>query len=141
MADSQTLQESQALSMFLATQNKIRDTLKENLERVTGYDELLSDIVSLCVNMFETRLYLAPHEKHMLVKVMGFGLFLLDAEPQSLSKLDQRKKLNLSKIDRVFKVSIPCLSFYSTNISQLIYIFPTEFGSCSFVWRYANRSF
>ncbi len=30
MADSQALQESQNLSMFLATQGKIRDTLKGN---------------------------------------------------------------------------------------------------------------
>ncbi|XP_034233403.1 cytoplasmic FMR1-interacting protein-like [Thrips palmi] len=103
MADSQTLQESQNLSMFLATQNKIRDAVKENLERVPGFEDLLADVVSLCVHMFETRLYLAPHEKHMLVKVMGFGLFLMDGEPQSLTKLDQRKKLNLAKIDRVFK--------------------------------------
>lgn len=103
MADSQTLQESQNLSMFLATQNKIRDTVKENLERVPGFEDLLSDVVSLCVHMMETRMYLAPHEKHMLVKVMGFGLFLMDNEAQALSKLDQRKKLNLAKIDRIFK--------------------------------------
>ncbi|KAK3928668.1 Cytoplasmic FMR1-interacting protein [Frankliniella fusca] len=103
MADSQTLQESQNLSMFLATQNKIRDTVKENLEKVPGFEDLLSDVVSLCVHMMETRMYLAPHEKHMLVKVMGFGLFLMDSEPQALSKLDQRKKLNLAKIDRIFK--------------------------------------
>lgn len=103
MADSQTLQESQNLSMFLATQNKIRDAVKENLERVAGFEDLLADVVSLCVHMFETRLYLAPHEKHMLVKVMGFGLFLMDGEPKSLSKLDERKKLNLAKIDRIFK--------------------------------------
>lgn len=111
MADSQTLQESQNLSMFLATQNKIRDAVKENLERVVGYEDLLSDVVSLCVHMFETRLYLAPHEKHMLVKVMGFGLFLMDGEPLSLSKLDQRKKLNLAKIDRIFKVFLESIVF------------------------------
>lgn len=104
MADSQKLQESQNLSMFLATQNKIRDTVRDNLSKVIGYDDLLSDVVALCAHMLETRLYLSPDEKHMLVKVLGFGLFLLDGEPQSLVKLDQRKKLNLAKIDRIFKV-------------------------------------
>ena len=34
MTDQQALQESQNLSMFLATQNKIRDSLKEALERI-----------------------------------------------------------------------------------------------------------
>lgn len=77
MADSHTLQESQNLSMFLATQNKIRDTVKENLEKVMGYEELLSDVVNLAVHMFETKMYLTPNEKHMLVKVeFNFFRFL-----------------------------------------------------------------
>jgi cytoplasmic FMR1 interacting protein len=37
MADSQSLQESQNLSMFLATQGKIRDTLKGILDFGVGF--------------------------------------------------------------------------------------------------------
>nr|CAD7203694.1 unnamed protein product [Timema douglasi] len=103
MADSQTLQESQNLSMFLATQNKIRDTVKENLEKIPGYEELLADVVNICVHMFETKMYLTPTEKHMLVKVMGFGLFLMDSDLCNINKLDQKKKLKLERIDRIFK--------------------------------------
>ncbi|EEB13869.1 conserved hypothetical protein [Pediculus humanus corporis] len=103
MADSQTLQESQNLSMFLATQNKIRDTVKENLEKISGYEELLTDVVNLCVHMLENKLYLAPSEKHMLVKVMGFSLFLMDTDLCNINKLDTKKKLKLEKIDRIFK--------------------------------------
>lgn len=89
--------------MFLATQNKIRDTVKENLEKITGYEELLADVVNICVHMFETKMYLTPNEKHMLVKVMGFGLFLMDSELCNINKLDQKKKLKLDRIDRIFK--------------------------------------
>lgn len=103
MSDSQTLQESQNLSMFLATQNKIRDTVKENLEKIAGYEELLADVVNICVHMFESKMYLTPNEKHMLVKVMGFGLFLMDSEMCNINKLDQKKKLKLDRIDRIFK--------------------------------------
>ncbi|XP_046394058.1 cytoplasmic FMR1-interacting protein isoform X2 [Ischnura elegans] len=103
MADSQTLQESQNLSMFLATQNKIRDTVKENLEKIPNYEDLLADVVNICVQMFENKMYLTPNEKHMLVKVMGFGLFLMDSEVCNINKLDQKKKLKLEKIDRIFK--------------------------------------
>jgi len=74
MADPQTLQESQNLSMFLATQNKIRDTLKQSLQEVLGYEDLLSDVVNLAVYMYENHMYLLPSEKHMLVKV---GVLLL----------------------------------------------------------------
>lgn len=81
MSDSHTLQESQNLSMFLATQNKIRDTVKEDLEKIPAYEELLADVVTLCVQMFETKMYLTPNEKHMLVKVVKVisnGDFLSD---------------------------------------------------------------
>ena len=69
MADSQALQESQNLSMFLATQGKIRDTLKENLEKIRNYEELFCDIVNTAITMYENKSYLTPAEKHTLVKV------------------------------------------------------------------------
>ena len=40
MTDQQALQESQNLSMFLATQNKIRDSLKETLEKIPAWVKL-----------------------------------------------------------------------------------------------------
>lgn len=103
MSDSHTLQESQNLSMFLATQNKIRDTVKDTLEKIMGYEELLSDVVNICVHMYESKMYMTPEEKHMLVKVMGFGLFLMDSEICNINKLDTKKKLRLDRIDRIFK--------------------------------------
>ena len=69
MADPATLEESQTLSMFLATQNKIRDTLQMNLIQIPGYEELLADVISICVQMYENKMYLDPTEKYMLVKV------------------------------------------------------------------------
>lgn len=56
--------------------------------------------------MLETRMYLLPEEKHMLVKVLGFGLFLMDSEQCqiTLTKMDQKKRIRLDKIDRIFKV-------------------------------------
>lgn len=69
MADSQALQESQNLSMFLATQGKIRDTLKDNLEKIKNFEDLFCDIINICQQMFEHKAYLTPAEKHMLVKV------------------------------------------------------------------------
>lgn len=103
MSDSQALQESQNLSMFLATQNKIRDNLKENLEKIQNYEELLADVVNICVSMFESKMYLTPTEKHMLVKVIGFALYLIDTHNCNIYKLDQKKKIRIDKIDRIFK--------------------------------------
>eukprot|EP00092_Neocalanus_flemingeri_P012902 GFUD01013901.1.p1 GENE.GFUD01013901.1~~GFUD01013901.1.p1 ORF type:complete len:1249 (-),score=390.55 GFUD01013901.1:585-4331(-) len=102
IADSQAIQESQNLSMFLAKQGSIREELKKALEKIRNFEELLCDIVNICLLMFETKSYLSPAEKHMLVKVMGFGLFLLDNETITINKLDQKKKIRLDKLDRVF---------------------------------------
>lgn len=102
MADSQALQESQNLSMFLATQGKIRETLKENLEKVKNYEDLFCDIINICLQMFESKGYLTPAEKHMLVKVMGFCLFLIDSEQVNVNKLDQKRRLRFDKMDKIF---------------------------------------
>ena len=102
MADSQALQESQNLSMFLATQGKIRETLRENLEKVKNYEDLFCDIINICLQMFENKGYLTPAEKHMLVKVMGFCLFLMDSEQVNVNKLDQKRRLRFDKMDRIF---------------------------------------
>lgn len=35
---------------------------------------------------------------------MGFGLFLMDSEICNINRLDQKKKIRLDRIDRIFKV-------------------------------------
>nr|XP_058150780.1 cytoplasmic FMR1-interacting protein 1 isoform X1 [Dasypus novemcinctus] len=103
MADPQSIQESQNLSMFLANHNKITQSLQQQLEVISGYEELLADIVNLCVDYYENKMYLTPGEKHMLLKVMGFGLYLMDGSVSNIYKLDAKKRINLSKIDKFFK--------------------------------------
>ncbi|KAL3880811.1 hypothetical protein ACJMK2_033018 [Sinanodonta woodiana] len=103
MTDPTVLEESQNLSMFLAQQNKIQDKLKETLQGIPGYEDLLADVVNICTQMYENKMYLIPIEKYMLVKVMAFGLALIDSQNTSIYKLDARKKLNLSKIDKILK--------------------------------------
>lgn len=40
-----------------------------------------------------------------LLQVMGFGLYLMDGNVSNIYKLDAKKRINLSKIDKFFKVS------------------------------------
>ncbi|CAF0766751.1 unnamed protein product [Rotaria sordida] len=103
ISDSTALTESQNLSMFLATNDKIRTMLKTSLAQIEGYEELLADVVNTSVHMFENKLYLLPSEKHMLVKVIGFSLFLIDSTACNINKLDGKKKINVSRIDKIFK--------------------------------------
>jgi len=103
MSDSQSMQESQNLSMFLANHDKITSSLKLVLSGIQGYEELICDIVNISMNYYENKMYILPSEKHMLLKVMGFGLFLLDNRDVNIYKLNDKKRLNLNKIDKFFK--------------------------------------
>lgn len=44
-----------------------------------------------------------PH--FAVFQVMGFGLYLMDGSVSNIYKLDAKKRINLSKIDKFFKVS------------------------------------
>lgn len=46
--------------------------LHQQLEVIPGYEELLADIVNICVDYYENKMYLTPSEKHMLLKVRLF---------------------------------------------------------------------
>lgn len=54
----------QSFSLFFVCQS-----LQQQLEVINGYEELLADIVNLCVDYYENKMYLTPSEKHMLLKV------------------------------------------------------------------------
>lgn len=51
-------------------------SLQQQLEVISGYEELLADIVNLCVDYYENRMYLTPSEKHMLLKVRVWAWLL-----------------------------------------------------------------
>ncbi|XGW28728.1 hypothetical protein V3C99_008485 [Haemonchus contortus] len=103
MSDTQTIHDMQNLSMFLATQNKIKDDIRAKMVKIEAYEELLTDVINICAHMFEAHLYLAPSERHMFVKVIAFSLFLMDGDSANVAKMDQKKRLNISRLDRIFK--------------------------------------
>ena len=105
--------------MFLATNDKIRTMLKTSLAQIEGYEELLADVVNTSVHMFENKLYLLPSEKHMLVKVIGFSLFLIDSTACNINKLDGKKKINVSRIDKIFKVkNLPQIESFNDDFRR-----------------------
>ena len=67
--DVQRMEESQQLSMFLGTHNCILTTVKAAFQKVTGFQDVLCDIVNVCIHTHENNLYLTPAEKHSIVKV------------------------------------------------------------------------
>ena len=85
----------------------IREELKMSLGKIKNFEDLLCDIINMCLLMYDQKKYLSPVEKHMLVNVMAFSLFLLDNEKAaiqaiSIYKLDKEKKIKITKLDKVF---------------------------------------
>ena len=66
----------------------IRDSLKSALMKIPGYEDLLAEVVSICVHMYENKMYLGPQEKNMLVKVMSLFVNLNSLENQTNSNLN-----------------------------------------------------
>lgn len=60
---------------------------------------------------------------------MGFGLYLMDGNVSNIYKLDAKKRINLSKIDKFFKVSI-----FFVVVAVLAYLW-------SSMWQYINSFF
>lgn len=70
--DPTLMKESQDVSMFLAKQKIIRDTLKERLNAVDGYEDLLIEIIHNSAQMYDNKVYVLPAEKHTHVIVSFF---------------------------------------------------------------------
>ena len=116
--------------MFLATNDIIRTNLKRALDDpekgVPGYDDILCDVINTSVQMFENKLYLLPQEKHILIKVIGFSLSLLDGETFNINKLDGKKRLNLSQIDKIFKQCKVVPLYGDMQIAPFNYVMRTK---------------
>nr|CAD2184269.1 unnamed protein product [Meloidogyne enterolobii] len=90
-----------SLTLFLATQNRIKQTLREKIQKIDAFEEVLADLINLSVHFFEQKLYTSPEEKHTHVKVIAFCFYLMNVE--IYNKLEQKKRIFIQKIDKIFK--------------------------------------
>ena len=57
------------LYTFLASQNVFSQKAKDKLNEVSGYDDIMVDLVNTCATLFENGQFVQPGDKHMLLKV------------------------------------------------------------------------
>lgn len=77
-----------------------------------------------------TAIFAKLHDFILFFKVMGFGLYLMDGSVSNIYKLDAKKRINLNKIDKFFKVAIETgllvsmlfKTYYVVDILYLAYI-------------------
>ncbi|KAL6064809.1 Cytoplasmic FMR1-interacting protein [Balamuthia mandrillaris] len=99
--DDQT-QENHSFYLFLAHRNSITTTLQTEVQQIAGYDDVMALLVNQCARYMENKLYVTPTEKHRLLRVMPYALFLMDGDNERTS-IFKSKKVNLPRFAKLFK--------------------------------------
>ncbi|EGG14585.1 component of SCAR regulatory complex [Cavenderia fasciculata] len=100
-AEDQT-QENHTLYLFLAHQNSITTSLKQELHNIDKFEEVLPVLVNQCADFMEKEKYILPSEKHCYLRVMPYVLYLID-ENDSKHNIFKNKNLNLSRYAKIFR--------------------------------------
>jgi len=96
-------QDNHTLYLFLAHQNSITTSLKTDVQAITNFDDVLALIVNQCANFLETERYLSPQEKHCLLRVIPYGLFLMDGDSGAQHNIFRTKKIKLDRFAQIFR--------------------------------------
>lgn len=89
-------------------------------------EDFFCDIINECLSLYFNKQYLSPSDKHVLIKFVAFGLYLIDSQFVDATKLDKLKKLSISKIDKAFK-NVETLPLYGDMvISPFQYVSMTK---------------
>lgn len=93
--------------------------------------------MNICEDFYVRQIYVTPEEKHMFVKVIAFCLYLLDGkqaegkEAARVDLLDQKKRISISKLDRIFKSIEVVPLFGDMNIEPFSFVRRSEFYDAS----------
>eukprot|EP01104_Vermistella_antarctica_P000182 TRINITY_DN1020_c1_g4_i1.p1 TRINITY_DN1020_c1_g4~~TRINITY_DN1020_c1_g4_i1.p1 ORF type:complete len:1278 (-),score=381.80 TRINITY_DN1020_c1_g4_i1:98-3931(-) len=101
-AEDQT-QENHSLYLFLANQNSITTALKTELQQIDGFDAVLSTLVNECATRVEKNHFVTPRDKHCLLRVMPFCLFLIDSANNENLNIFASKTIKIQRFAKLFK--------------------------------------
>eukprot|EP00004_Rigifila_ramosa_P010810 TRINITY_DN2288_c0_g1_i2.p1 TRINITY_DN2288_c0_g1~~TRINITY_DN2288_c0_g1_i2.p1 ORF type:complete len:1415 (+),score=362.60 TRINITY_DN2288_c0_g1_i2:563-4246(+) len=134
----QQAEENQRLHLFLANNSSIMTNLKTSLQKISGQDEVMGQIIVYAANVFEENRFLLPKEKHALLRVMPFGLFLMDSDGLNVFK---SKKLKLERFAKLFKRAqiVPICGDMQIGTEQIIKSCPNSKDDKEFHLRSEDR--
>ena len=98
--------------LFLAKQNRITEHFKNEIKEIKGFDEFLVLLVNMCATYIENEKYvLLPSDKHSLLRVIPYGLFLMDGREGNFINIFKNKKINVKRFSNLFK-KYPIVTLY-----------------------------
>lgn len=107
--DPEKLMETGEIQRFLATQDSITTQLQQELNKIEGYDQVLAEVVNESAVLFDRKFYVLPNEKHQLLKVMAYGLYLIDGgrgDPKTkkaVPPLNKSKYVDVKRFEAIFR--------------------------------------
>ncbi|KAJ5078385.1 cytoplasmic fmr1-interacting protein-related [Anaeramoeba ignava] len=119
---AETLQEMHSLSLFLAKKYSLLSNLKENLLKITGYDDFFEMLIMFMLELYESKRIILPDEKRRYLRIISVSLVLMGDPKNEKTNPFKSKGLPLSKIGKIFKES-PFILLYgdmSVGIEQIL---------------------
>eukprot|EP01117_Protostelium_nocturnum_P005158 TRINITY_DN1874_c0_g1_i1.p1 TRINITY_DN1874_c0_g1~~TRINITY_DN1874_c0_g1_i1.p1 ORF type:complete len:1354 (-),score=489.30 TRINITY_DN1874_c0_g1_i1:93-4154(-) len=95
--------ENHNLYLFLAHQNSITSNLKIALQSIPGYDDVISETINCAADLLDSETHMLPNEKYSLLRIMPFGLILMDGDQNTGGNVFKTKKVKMNRIANVFK--------------------------------------
>lgn len=105
-------EENALLYSFLSNNNSIISGLKDALIKNAGYEDIIILLIERCADNFEQGQYLFCDQKHSLLRVLVFGIYLIDNK--DTSKNNYLKKIGSNSLSRFYKLfkSYPNIPLY-----------------------------
>ena len=97
--------------LFLAQQNSITMFLKNQLQEIQHFDEIITLAINMCASYIESDRYVLPADKHSFLRVMPYGLYLMDGTEANSINIFKSKKINLKRFSNIFK-KYPVVTLY-----------------------------
>jgi len=123
--DAEQQTQNHQLYLFLANQSSITSQLKADLEQpeMDGYQDVLVHIANMCAEYYEKELFVTPHEKFRLLRVMPYIIFLMD-NADTKKNILRIRNLRPDRFAKIFKVLSAFLShsFLTRNKKLIIFI-------------------
>ncbi|KII61091.1 Cytoplasmic FMR1-interacting protein 2 [Thelohanellus kitauei] len=104
------------LSMFLAQPLEIINMLKESLNLDPQRYKIIYKVLALYANILENRLFIDPHRRFEIVRILLGCLTILAHQKNLVSKLESHK-VSLGRLDKLFKET-PAIPLVGDMISQ-----------------------
>ena len=108
-------EEIHTLQMFFGNpqhpKNLIIFHLKTDIHRISGFEDVLALLLNHCIETLEEERYLFAREKHMLLRVIPYLIYLMDSDEVEGPNVFKSKKINLAQIQKALKY-FPTLPIY-----------------------------